>query len=53
MGLTTVNQSLYQTGVEGVNALLKLIEENVAVASYTLPVSMVIRNTTAPPPPRD
>lgn len=52
MGLTTVNQSLYQTGVEGVNALLKLIEENTSIDSYKLPVSMVVRNTTASPPGR-
>lgn len=50
MGLTTINQSLYQTGVEGVNALLKLLEENTSVKSYSLPVSMVVRNTTAAAP---
>jgi LacI family transcriptional regulator len=50
--LTTVHQPLYQSGVEGVEALLHLLENGVQssmVPSYTLPVQLVIRETTGPP----
>jgi DNA-binding LacI/PurR family transcriptional regulator len=52
IGLTTVHQPMYQSGVEGVQTLLQLLdEENPAPpASYTLPVALVVRETTAPFP---
>jgi LacI family transcriptional regulator len=53
VGLTTVHQPMYQSGVEGVQALLQLLDEespDALPASYALPVSLVVRETTALPP---
>jgi LacI family transcriptional regulator len=50
--LTTIHQPLYQSGVEGVEALLQLLDNGLqssTVTSYTLPVHLVIRETTSPP----
>jgi LacI family transcriptional regulator len=52
--LTTIHQPLYQSGVEGVETLLKLLDDGLflsTVTSYTLPVQLVIRETTSPPSP--
>ena len=55
LGLTTVHQPMYQSGVEGVQTLLQLLNEensNAPLASYTLPVSLIVRETTTSPPER-
>jgi len=51
VGLTTVHQPMYQLGVEGVRELMRhLNDENRMPETRTLPVSLIIRETTAPPP---
>jgi DNA-binding LacI/PurR family transcriptional regulator len=54
IGLTTVHQPMYQSGVEGVQTLLQLLNEKNSntPASYALPVSLVVRETTTSPPER-
>jgi LacI family transcriptional regulator len=53
VGLTTVHQPLYQSGVESVELLMPYLSEDEKRASsalsQTLPVSLVVRETTAPP----
>ncbi|HEC21679.1 MAG TPA: LacI family transcriptional regulator [Chloroflexi bacterium] len=51
VGLTTIRQPMYQSGVESVKALFQLLdEENPSLpASYTLPVQLIERETTGPP----
>lgn len=50
LGLTTVDQPLYQSGVEGATTLLRYLEnDDYAVESLSLPVELVERATSAPP----
>jgi DNA-binding LacI/PurR family transcriptional regulator len=54
VGLTTVHQPFYQSGVESVELLMPYLSEEgdstPSALSQTLPVSLVVRETTAPPP---
>lgn len=51
LGLTTIRQPMYQSGVEGVNTLLKILNyTSSATAFTTLPVGLVERETTGPCP---
>jgi DNA-binding LacI/PurR family transcriptional regulator len=50
VGLTTIHQPMYQSGVEAVNALfqlLTLVDGEPPPISTTLPVNLVVRETTA------
>ncbi|GAB4481039.1 MAG: LacI family DNA-binding transcriptional regulator [Anaerolineae bacterium] len=50
IGLTTIRQPFYQSGVEGVHLLMQVLEGMEGSAgSIRLPVSLVVRSTTAPP----
>jgi LacI family transcriptional regulator len=53
VGLTTVHQPLYQSGVESVELLMPYLSEDKdrapSALSQTLPVSLVVRETAAPP----
>lgn len=50
VGLTTVHQHFYQSGVEAVNVLLQLLSNGLEAppASITMPVHLVTRRTTQP-----
>lgn len=51
VGLTTIRQSLFDSGTLGANMLLDhLITPMDAVQQITLPTELIIRQTTAPPP---
>lgn len=51
LGLTTVRQQLYQSGKRGVELLLSALQMNTTEPiAELLPVEMVVRHTTAPPP---
>ncbi len=51
VGLTTIRQPFYQSGVEGVHLLMQVLEGmEGSSGSIRLPVSLVVRSTTAPPP---
>jgi DNA-binding LacI/PurR family transcriptional regulator len=53
IGLTTVCQPLYQSGIDGINTLMKVIDNgnnDLPSRSVTLPVNLVVRETTGPPP---
>lgn len=51
--LTTIHQPLYQSGVEGAEALLQLLDHSLGDEelpnSFVLPVSLAVRDTTGPP----
>ena len=50
VNLTTIKQPLYESGLEGGKALINLIESGEATPlETTLPVSLVVRGTTATP----
>ena len=50
--LTTVEQPIQQMGLEAVRLLLERIEEPAeAPAQVVLPTRLVVRGSTAPPPP--
>jgi DNA-binding LacI/PurR family transcriptional regulator len=55
LGLTTIHQPLFESGREGARLLLDSLEAvpnaGAAPARRVLPVSLVPRHTTAPPPP--
>mgnify|MGYP001165879769 CR=1 FL=1 len=52
-GLTTIDQPFYQSGVEGVNILMDMIEAGaLEQESLVMPVSLIERATTGPPPRR-
>nr|MBN1230086.1 LacI family DNA-binding transcriptional regulator [Anaerolineae bacterium] len=49
IGLTTISQSLYETGIRGVRAMLKRLDQkNAEVTEQVIPVSLVVRETAAP-----
>jgi DNA-binding LacI/PurR family transcriptional regulator len=49
--LTTVRQHLFDSGIQGVELLLNLIDNpNTPLTQRQLPTELVIRQTTAPPP---
>jgi DNA-binding LacI/PurR family transcriptional regulator len=49
-GLTTVRQSLYESGAEGVKILFQIMQNPPASpVAVTLPTELVIRTSTAPP----
>jgi DNA-binding LacI/PurR family transcriptional regulator len=50
IGLTTVHQPMYQSGVESVNLLFKLLSSDNNLESLTLPVDLVVRETTGQAP---
>jgi DNA-binding LacI/PurR family transcriptional regulator len=55
IGLTTVHQPMYQSGVEGVQTLLQLLNEgnpDTRISSYSIPVSLIVRETTTSLPKR-
>jgi DNA-binding LacI/PurR family transcriptional regulator len=49
LGLTTIRQSLYESGQRGVELLLKTLENQGAPESRVLPIELVARATTARP----
>jgi DNA-binding LacI/PurR family transcriptional regulator len=50
MGLTTMRQSLFESGQRGAELLLERLEDpNVEPVHEQLPVELVVRSTTAPP----
>lgn len=50
-GLTTVRQPLYESGVRGAELLLEALRgETLGAYKEVLPVELVVRSTTAPPP---
>ncbi|MCL4871802.1 MAG: LacI family transcriptional regulator [Anaerolineae bacterium] len=50
VGLTTIRQNLYNSGVIGANMLLELLAAPIhAVQKVTLPTELINRQTTAPP----
>jgi DNA-binding LacI/PurR family transcriptional regulator len=51
LGLTTIHQPMYHSGVEGVNALLQLLTNGLPTLplSTTMPVRLIVRETTGPP----
>lgn len=50
MNLTTVSQHLFESGFEGARLLLKMLEAGkLEPEKVTLPIELLIRNTTAPP----
>jgi DNA-binding LacI/PurR family transcriptional regulator len=55
LGLTTINQSLYESGREGARLLLDSLEAvgspQPTPARRLLPLRLSLRHTTAPPPP--
>jgi LacI family transcriptional regulator len=52
IGLTTVSQPLYQSGVDGITTLMEIIDDGDSAPSksFTLPVNLVVRETTGLPP---
>jgi DNA-binding LacI/PurR family transcriptional regulator len=51
MQLTTVRQSLYESGVRGAELLLEVMSDSTTASRHLqLPTELVIRQTTAPPP---
>lgn len=52
LGLTTVRQQLYASGQRGAELLLEAIASpRLAPRQEVLPIELVVRRTTAPPPP--
>ncbi len=51
VGLTTVNQSVYEHGARAAELLQALLEGKHAEASTTIATHLVIRSSSAPPPP--
>ncbi len=52
LNLTTIEQHLFDSGIEGVNLLLKALESRVDFPCQKfIPVELVVRGTTAPPVP--
>lgn len=50
-GLTTVRQPLVETGRKGIELLLRLMDDpSLPTACVELPIELVVRRTTAPPP---
>ncbi|MCS6844047.1 MAG: LacI family transcriptional regulator [Caldilineales bacterium] len=50
-GLTTVRQPLAETGRKGIELLLRLMDDpSLPTACVELPIELVVRRTTAPPP---
>ncbi|NIT61193.1 MAG: substrate-binding domain-containing protein [Aliifodinibius sp.] len=48
--LTTIDQHLYESGLEGVNILLKQLSENkFSTSPIQIPLTLVSRNTVGPP----
>lgn len=47
VGLTTIHQPLYETGFLGAQALLSRLSTPAPVSSVELPVSLIVRRTTA------
>ena len=53
LGLTTVRQPLYESGRLGMKLLLDLVSNPRAERKrHLLPVELVVRSSTAPPPAR-
>jgi DNA-binding LacI/PurR family transcriptional regulator len=49
--LTTVRQSLFESGQRGAELLLERLQDpHIAPAHEQLPTKLVVRSTTAPPP---
>jgi DNA-binding LacI/PurR family transcriptional regulator len=50
LNLTTIEQHLFESGVQGVRLLFDLLEKNIeAPCQKYLPIDLVVRGTTAPP----
>ena len=50
LGLTTIQQLLFESGERGVRALLEVISNpGLKPISDVLPTKLIVRNTTAPP----
>jgi len=50
LNLTTIEQHLFESGVQGVRLLFDLLEQNTeATCQKFLPIDLVVRGTTAPP----
>jgi LacI family transcriptional regulator len=50
--LTTVDQPLHRMGAEALRMLLDLLDGTPREQHLRLPTSLVVRASTAPPPPR-
>jgi DNA-binding LacI/PurR family transcriptional regulator len=49
IGLTTVDQSLFKTGMDSINTLLAMLRGDSGLLSVTRPVTLTLRETTGPP----
>ncbi len=50
LGLTTIRQPLYQSGIKGVSILMDLLSKsNAGLIQHELPIELVVRNSTATP----
>ena len=51
LGLTTIHQPLVDSGIEGISLLMKILAGEEVPNEIRLPLSLVVRQTTAPPRP--